>query len=83
MTMPKTAQLEPPACPEPGTSGAAGTNGLNCWDLNQNGVADLATEDTDQNSTVDVTTPPEAHTIPPACTRAISPRTSIRVRRSA
>jgi octaheme c-type cytochrome (tetrathionate reductase family) len=37
-----------------GTPGTAGTNGLNCWDLNQNGVADLATEDTDKNGTVDV-----------------------------
>ena len=35
-------------------SGTDGTNGLNCWDLNQNGVADLATEDTDKNGTVDV-----------------------------
>ncbi len=38
----------------PGSSGTDGTNGLNCWDLNQNGVADLATEDTDKNGTVDV-----------------------------
>lgn len=38
----------------PGTPGTAGTNGINCWDLNQNGVADLATEDTDKNGTVDV-----------------------------
>ena len=38
----------------PGTPGTAGTSGLNCWDLNQNGVADLATEDTDKNGTVDV-----------------------------
>ncbi|MBK6351414.1 MAG: hypothetical protein IPF50_17245 [Proteobacteria bacterium] len=37
-----------------GTDGTDGTNGLNCWDLNQNGVADLATEDTDENGTVDV-----------------------------
>ena len=37
-----------------GTDGTDGTNGLNCWDLNQNGVADLATEDTDKNGTVDV-----------------------------
>ena len=37
-----------------GTAGTDGTNGLNCWDLNQNGVADLATEDTDKNGTVDV-----------------------------
>ena len=38
----------------PGTAGSTGTSGLNCWDLNQNGVADLATEDTDKNGTVDV-----------------------------
>jgi octaheme c-type cytochrome (tetrathionate reductase family) len=38
----------------PGTSGTAGTSGVSCWDLNQNGVADLATEDTDKNGTVDV-----------------------------
>jgi len=38
----------------PGTPGTAGASGLNCWDLNQNGVADLATEDTDKNGTVDV-----------------------------
>ena len=38
----------------PGTTGSTGTSGLNCWDLNQNGVADLATEDTDKNGKVDV-----------------------------
>ena len=37
----------------PGSDGTAGTSGINCWDLNQNGVADLATEDTDKNGTVD------------------------------
>ena len=30
---------------EPGEPGADGKDGLNCWDLNGNGVCDLATED--------------------------------------
>jgi len=37
-----------------GTAGTAGTPGLNCWDLNQNGVADLATEDLNKDGKVDV-----------------------------
>ena len=36
-----------------GTAGTAGTPGINCWDLNQNGVADLATEDTNKDGKVD------------------------------
>jgi octaheme c-type cytochrome (tetrathionate reductase family) len=38
----------------PGAAGPAGTPGINCWDLNQNGVADLATEDTNKDGKVDV-----------------------------
>ena len=37
-----------------GTPGTPGTSGLNCWDLNQNGIADLSTEDIDKNGVVDV-----------------------------
>jgi len=37
-----------------GSDGSNGTSGLNCWDLNQNGVADLATEDTNKDGVVDV-----------------------------
>jgi octaheme c-type cytochrome (tetrathionate reductase family) len=37
-----------------GTPGTPGSSGVNCWDLNQNGVADLDTEDTDANGVVDV-----------------------------
>jgi octaheme c-type cytochrome (tetrathionate reductase family) len=37
-----------------GTDGTAGTSGLNCWDLNQNGVADLASEDINKDGLVDV-----------------------------
>ena len=37
-----------------GTAGTAGTPGINCWDLNQNGVADLATEDVNKDGKVDV-----------------------------
>lgn len=36
-----------------GPAGAAGANGFNCWDLNQNGVADPS-EDTDGNTIVNV-----------------------------
>jgi len=36
-----------------GPTGAAGVNGFNCWDLNQNGVADPS-EDTDGNTIVNV-----------------------------
>ena len=36
-----------------GTAGTAGTPGINCWDLNQNGVADLATEDMNKDGKVD------------------------------
>jgi len=39
---------------EDGTSGATGPTGLNCWDLNGNGVADLATEDVNKDGTVDI-----------------------------
>jgi hypothetical protein len=38
----------------PGTPGTAGTPGINCWDLNANGVADVATEDTNRDGVVDV-----------------------------
>ena len=37
-----------------GTDGTAGTPGISCWDLNQNGVADLATEDVNKDGKVDV-----------------------------
>ncbi len=37
-----------------GTPGTPGTSGLNCWDLNQNGIADIGTEDIDKNGVVDV-----------------------------
>ena len=37
-----------------GPTGTSGTNGLNCWDLNGNGVADLATEDVNKDGKVDV-----------------------------
>jgi hypothetical protein len=37
-----------------GAAGSDGTPGLNCWDLNGNGVADLATEDTNKDGVVDV-----------------------------
>lgn len=37
-----------------GRDGAAGLPGINCWDLNQNRVADLPAEDTDGNGVVDV-----------------------------
>ncbi len=37
-----------------GPAGADGTNGTNCWDLNQNGVPDVATEDLNGDTVVDV-----------------------------
>lgn len=37
-----------------GATGATGANGLNCWDLNGNGVGDLATEDINKDGKVDV-----------------------------
>ena len=37
-----------------GDKGDAGTAGLNCWDLNENGIKDISTEDTDKNGVVDV-----------------------------
>ena len=37
-----------------GAPGTPGTSGINCWDLNQNGVADTSTEDIDKNGVVDV-----------------------------
>jgi len=39
---------------DPGTPGTAGAPGINCWDLNANGVGDLATEDTNGDGIVDV-----------------------------
>lgn len=37
-----------------GANGANGANGLDCWDLNGNGVGDLATEDLNGDLVVDV-----------------------------
>jgi len=37
-----------------GTNGASGMNGLACWDLNANGVCDLAMEDIDDDTACDV-----------------------------
>jgi len=37
-----------------GADGADGANGINCWDLNGNGVGDVATEDIDNDGDVDV-----------------------------
>lgn len=37
-----------------GPTGGGGTDGLNCWDLNQNGIPDLATEDLNRDGVVDV-----------------------------
>ena len=37
-----------------GATGATGPTGLNCWDLNGNGVADLATEDLNKDGKVDI-----------------------------
>ena len=37
-----------------GDTGAPGSNGLNCWDLNGNGVADPATEDVNGDGKVDI-----------------------------
>lgn len=37
-----------------GATGATGATGLNCWDLNGNGVADLATEDVNKDGKVDI-----------------------------
>ena len=37
-----------------GATGATGPTGLNCWDLNGNGVGDLATEDINKDGKVDV-----------------------------
>ncbi|MEE9224190.1 MAG: hypothetical protein V3U51_05520 [Thermoplasmata archaeon] len=37
-----------------GIDGTNGTNGFSCWDLNQNGIPDLATEDINSDLVVDV-----------------------------
>ncbi len=37
-----------------GATGPAGANGISCWDLNQNGVGDVATEDLNGDGVVDV-----------------------------
>ncbi len=37
-----------------GTNGTNGTNGISCWDLNQNGVPEVATEDLNNDTVVDV-----------------------------
>lgn len=38
----------------PGTPGIDGDDGINCWDLNQNGVCDLLTEDKNGDNLCDV-----------------------------
>jgi len=38
---------------DPGPAGADGTDGLNCWDLNGNGTADLPDEDANGDGVVD------------------------------
>jgi octaheme c-type cytochrome (tetrathionate reductase family) len=42
------------AAGQPGTPGTPGADGLSCWDLNGNGVPDLATEDINKDGVVDV-----------------------------
>jgi octaheme c-type cytochrome (tetrathionate reductase family) len=37
-----------------GTAGTAGSPGLNCWDLNQNGVKDFPAEDVNRDGVIDV-----------------------------
>ena len=37
-----------------GTDGMDGINGISCWDLNQNGIPDIATEDLNGDMVVDV-----------------------------
>jgi hypothetical protein len=37
-----------------GTAGTAGSPGLNCWDLNQNGVRDFPAEDLNRDGVIDV-----------------------------
>jgi len=37
-----------------GVDGTDGADGYNCWDLNQNGIADLLTEDTNGDGVVDI-----------------------------
>lgn len=37
-----------------GLSGASGEDGIHCWDLNENGIADLPEEDKNSDETVDV-----------------------------
>jgi len=37
-----------------GTTGQTGTDGRNCWDLNGNGLPDVATEDLNDDAAVDV-----------------------------
>jgi len=37
-----------------GPQGPAGADGIDCWDLNQNGVPDVATEDRNGDTVVDV-----------------------------
>jgi octaheme c-type cytochrome (tetrathionate reductase family) len=44
----------PGATGSTGATGATGPAGLNCWDLNGNGVGDLATEDINKDGKVDV-----------------------------
>ncbi len=55
MTTATTALTAPPAPPaRPAPRAPPARAGLNCWDLNQNGVADLATEDLNKDGKVDV-----------------------------
>lgn len=49
-----TTQGAPGAPGADGADGASGSDGLNCWDLNGNGVFDVATEDVNGNGEPDI-----------------------------
>jgi len=69
-----------------GATGPAGTNGISCWDLNANGVADLSTEDVKQGRQGRYLRLPHARRVPTIrcrCTRATSPRMPTRAPASA